>query len=92
MDRSAVYLAASQSIRSPSSTNSCRGVTLKFQRNRDIRPEIGRRRRTITFERRVEHAIKTFVGSTMSVRVVEPEILERSLENAKRVLDLHAKD
>jgi phenylacetate-CoA ligase len=43
-------------------------------------------------ERRAEHSIKTFVGVTTKVRVVEPGTLERSQGKAKRVLDLRPKD
>jgi phenylacetate-CoA ligase len=43
-------------------------------------------------ERRAEHSIKTFVGVTAKVRVVEPGTLERSQGKAKRVLDLRPKD
>ncbi len=44
-----MFWGASPRTKSLSSTNSCRGVRLKFQRNRDIRPEIGRRYRAVTF-------------------------------------------
>jgi phenylacetate-CoA ligase len=43
-------------------------------------------------ERRAEHLIKSFVGVTTKVRVVEPGTLERSQGKAKRVLDLRPKD
>jgi phenylacetate-CoA ligase len=43
-------------------------------------------------ERHAEHLIKSFVGITTRVRVVEPGTLERSQGKAKRVLDLRPKD
>jgi phenylacetate-CoA ligase len=43
-------------------------------------------------ERHAEHLIKSFVGITTKVRVVEPGTLERSQGKAKRVLDLRPKD
>jgi phenylacetate-CoA ligase len=43
-------------------------------------------------ERQAEHLIKSFVGITAKVRVVEPGTLERSQGKAKRVLDLRPKD
>ncbi len=43
-------------------------------------------------ERHAEHMIKSFVGITTKVRVVEPGTLERSQGKAKRVLDLRPKD
>jgi phenylacetate-CoA ligase len=43
-------------------------------------------------ERHSEHLIKSFVGITTKVRVVEPGTLERSQGKAKRVLDLRPKD
>ncbi len=43
-------------------------------------------------ERHAEHLIKSFVGITAKVRVVEPGTLERSQGKAKRVLDLRPKD
>jgi phenylacetate-CoA ligase len=43
-------------------------------------------------ERHTEHLIKSFVGITTKVRVVEPGTLERSQGKAKRVLDLRPKD
>jgi phenylacetate-CoA ligase len=39
-------------------------------------------------ERSAEHQIKSFVGITAKVRVVEPGTLERSHGKAQRVLDL----
>jgi phenylacetate-CoA ligase len=42
--------------------------------------------------RQAEHLIKSFVGITTNVRVVEPGTLERSQGKAKRVLDLRPKD
>ncbi len=42
--------------------------------------------------RHAEHLIKSFVGITTNVRVVEPGTLERSQGKAKRVLDLRPKD
>jgi phenylacetate-CoA ligase len=43
-------------------------------------------------ERHAEHLIKSLVGITTKVRVVEPGTLERSQGKAKRVLDLRPKD
>ncbi len=43
-------------------------------------------------ERQTEHIIKSFIGITAKVRVVEPGTLERSQGKAKRVLDLRPKD
>jgi phenylacetate-CoA ligase len=43
-------------------------------------------------ERRTEHLIKSHVGITTKVRVVEPGTIERSQGKAKRVLDLRPKD
>jgi phenylacetate-CoA ligase len=43
-------------------------------------------------ERHAEHLIKSFVGITTKVRVVEPGTLERSQGKAKRVLDLRPKE
>ena len=42
-------------------------------------------------ERKTEHLIKSYVGVTTRVRVVEPGTIERSQGKAKRVLDLRAK-
>jgi phenylacetate-CoA ligase len=46
----------------------------------------------MALERQAEHRIKSFVGVTTKVRVVEPGTLERSQGKAKRVLDLRPKD
>jgi phenylacetate-CoA ligase len=46
----------------------------------------------MALERQAEHQIKSFVGVTTKVRVVEPGTLERSQGKAKRVLDLRPKD
>jgi phenylacetate-CoA ligase len=43
-------------------------------------------------EQHAEHLIKSFVGITTKVRVVEPGTLERSQGKAKRVFDLRPKD
>jgi phenylacetate-CoA ligase len=42
-------------------------------------------------ERHAEHLIKSLIGITTKVRVVEPGTLERSQGKAKRVLDLRPK-
>jgi phenylacetate-CoA ligase len=46
----------------------------------------------VDLEQHTEHLIKSFVGITTKVRVVEPGTLERSQGKAKRVLDLRPKD
>jgi len=45
-----------------------------------------------TLARRSEHLIKSDVGVTTRVRIVEPGTIERSQGKAKRVLDLRPKD
>jgi phenylacetate-CoA ligase len=42
-------------------------------------------------ERKAEHLIKSYIGVTTAVRVVEPGTIERSQGKAKRVLDLRPK-
>jgi len=42
-------------------------------------------------ERQAQHLIKSYVGVTTTVRVVEPGTIERSQGKAKRVLDLRPK-
>jgi phenylacetate-CoA ligase len=43
-------------------------------------------------QRRAEHLIKSLVGVTSRVRIVDPGAIERSQGKAKRVVDLRPKN
>jgi phenylacetate-CoA ligase len=55
------------------------------------RVALGEAERSVT-EERVAHLIKSYVGVSCAVRVVEPGSIERSQGKAKRVIDLRPKD